>query len=138
MPNSPAVYLKWVLLFVWGGPVLDVSLAVHWYFRHPDHPLYLSSSVIDANRLQQRQTKQYREKVNGASQVHKVLKMLPPSVIERILRKLKVIIDDGLTCIFSQPVNAARANPDTSRYEVSNERAPHLYMFVNNSLAGCH
>lgn len=93
MPNSPAVYLKCVLLFVWGGPVLDVSLAVHWYFRHPDRPLYLSSSVIDANGLQQRQTKQYREKVNGVSQVHKVLKMLPPSIIERILRKLKVIID---------------------------------------------
>lgn len=25
LPNSPAMYLKWSLLFVWGGPVLDVQ-----------------------------------------------------------------------------------------------------------------
>lgn len=25
LPNSPAMYLKWSLLFVWGGPGLDVQ-----------------------------------------------------------------------------------------------------------------
>lgn len=25
LPNSPDMYLKWSLVFVWGGPVLDVQ-----------------------------------------------------------------------------------------------------------------
>lgn len=59
--------------------------------------------------------------------------MLPPSIIECILRKLKVIIDDSLTSVFSQPVNAPRTIPDTSRCEVSNERAPHMYVCEQQS-----
>ena len=37
LPNSTAMYLKWSLVFVWGGPVLyvqgDVSDAADRYFK---------------------------------------------------------------------------------------------------------
>lgn len=45
--------------------------------------------------------RQYREKVNDVSQVRKVLKTLPQSIIGCLLRKLKVTLDNGLTSVLA-------------------------------------
>lgn len=120
------MYLKWSLLFVWGGPGLDVQGNVSQTAWRVLFELSEATLMPFIFQNVQQQKPSGRRKFNDVFQVCKVL---PPSLIGCNFSEIKLHPWRWLDKCFLPPVHASDSIFVTSCREISNESAPDLCMF---------